>query len=91
MVRMKNKKGFTLLEMMVTIGIIVIVSGALTYSVKDYVDKARAAADTASAQQDKYTVAESAVALLKKEAPSSPAATPTPTGPGRTTKTSSAI
>jgi prepilin-type N-terminal cleavage/methylation domain-containing protein len=90
MVLMKNKKGFTLIEMMVTIGIVVIVSGAMTLSVSDYVNQARAAANTASGQQDKYDEAVIAVASLKSAEPYAPAATPTPTSAPEATPTPTA-
>ncbi len=39
----KNKKGFTLVEMVLVIAIIVILASVLFFSVSDYLDKAKSA------------------------------------------------
>lgn len=49
----KTKKGFTLVEMVLVIAIIVILAAVLAFSVKAYLDKAKAAASKLSTHQSK--------------------------------------
>ena len=61
---MNNKKAFTLIEMMLTIGIIVILSSVLTSSVSSYVGKAQSASLGVESRQNKYEAAKSSVNAL---------------------------
>ena len=47
----KTKKGFTLVEMVLVIAIIVILAAVLAFSVRAYLDKAEAAASKLSTHQ----------------------------------------
>jgi len=77
---MKNKKGFTLIEIMVTIGIIIILSSILTFSLVNYFSKAQGASNSVESHQNKYDAAKSSVAALDgvSGAAASPTATATP-------------
>jgi len=61
---MNNKKAFTLIEMMVSIGIIVILSSVLTSSVASYVGKAQSASNGVDSHLNKYDAAKSSVNAL---------------------------
>jgi len=61
---MKNIKGFTLLEMMVTIGIIIILSVVLTGSLIIYINQAQNASSGVESHQNKYDAAKSSVVIL---------------------------
>ena len=50
----KNRKGFTLIEMVLVIAIIVILAAVVVFSVKEYLDKARSA--TSKLNEDKSIV-----------------------------------
>lgn len=58
---MKNRTGFTLIEMMVTIGIIIILSTVLTTSVVNYISNAQNASGAVESHQNKYDAAKSSV------------------------------
>ena len=75
----KMKKGFTLIEIMVSIAIIVILSSVLAISFSTYINRAKSASDIVSAQQDKYDVAAASVKNLKSYGPGT--ATQPPTQP----------
>lgn len=61
----KNKKGFTLVEMVLVVAIIVILAGVLTLNVTAIVQNAKAASAAATASNDQYkaAVSESEVRL----------------------------
>lgn len=48
----KNKKGFTLVEMVLVIAIIVILSAVMLMSIGNYLDKAKTAADDLKKHND---------------------------------------
>jgi len=56
---MKNRKGFTLIEMMLTIGIVVILASALTTNVTQFIAGADGAGNAAESQSNKYDAAQS--------------------------------
>ena len=57
----KSRKGFTLVEMVLVIAIIVILSGVLVLGVGSYLTKAQAAASSVSAHNSSITVVDNAV------------------------------
>lgn len=61
---MKNRKGFTLIEMMVSVGIILIFSTALVVSVSDYINKAKLVSANSAAHQNKYEIAKGEIENL---------------------------
>ncbi len=62
----KNKKGFTLVEMVLVIAIIVILASVLFFSVSDYLNKAKSAKDRISTHNSAINQATSEVdAALK--------------------------
>ncbi len=66
---MRNKNGFTLIEIMASIAIILILSSAVAFSITSYITRAHSASDRAGEQQGKYDAAQVRVdALLPTEA-----------------------
>lgn len=57
----KNKKGFTLVEMMLVIAIIVILAGVLALSIGNYIARAQAAASSVSEHNGEISSAVSEV------------------------------
>ena len=53
----KNKKGFTLVEMVLVIAIIVILASVLFFSVTDYLNKAKSAQQKISTHNDAINAA----------------------------------
>lgn len=58
---MKKKKGFTLIEMILVIALIVILTTVATSSLASYIKNARTVSSGAESHQNKYTVAKTAV------------------------------
>lgn len=61
---MNNKKAFTLIEMMVSIGIIIILSSVFTASLTNYIGKANSASNGVESHQNKYEDAKTSVKAL---------------------------
>ncbi len=57
----KNKKGFTLVEMVLVIAIIVILASVLFFSVSDYLSKAKSAKSKIQTHNDEINSANSAI------------------------------
>jgi len=66
---MKKKKGFTLIEMILVIALIVILTTVATSSLASYIKNARTVSSGAESHQNKYTVAKTAVDALANKAP----------------------
>lgn len=62
---MKNKKGFTLIEMILTIALIVVLTTVFTASLTTYITKSRAAAGQVEEHVNKYDAAKAAVMALR--------------------------
>jgi len=71
----KNKIGFTLIEMMTVVAIIILLTTALTFSVSTYMGKAQSVSNAASSHMNNYESAKIQVNALNLASP----ATPTPT------------
>ncbi|MCR5617587.1 MAG: prepilin-type N-terminal cleavage/methylation domain-containing protein [Clostridiales bacterium] len=71
----KNKNGFTLMEMVLVIAIILIISGALAYGIVAYINFANSRADEVASHDAKANQAHSAVDKLLTSNPAMPAGT----------------
>ena len=74
-----NRKGFTLVEMMVSIGIIVILSSVVTVSAKSYLDKTKAVGSQVESHLNNYDAAKSSVDALGRGIAATGAVSLTPT------------
>lgn len=75
---MKSKKGFTLVEMLTVLAIVIILSTALVMSVTDYIDNANTVSANASQHQNNYDTAKGQIKALSSGSGGSATATPTP-------------
>ena len=83
----KNKIGFTLIEMMTVVAIIIILTTATTFSVSTYMGNARSVSSAAESHvNNKYKEAKDKVNALNPTPPATPPLTSTPT-PGATPST----
>ena len=57
----KSRKGFTLVEMILVIAIIVILAGVLVLGIGDYLNKAKAAASSLTAHNSSIEAANAAI------------------------------
>lgn len=80
---MKKRKGFTMIELMVSIAIILILTSAMTVSVATYIQKTQDAKQKIQLHQDKFDIARAKVdGLLGGTTGGGATATPTPTSGG---------
>ena len=75
----KNKIGFTLIEMMTVVAIIIILTTATTFSVSTYMGKARSVSSAAESHVNKYDEAKNSVNALNPTPPATPTPGATPT------------
>lgn len=57
----KNKIGFTLVEIMIVVAIIVILAGVLFFSVSSYINKAKAAKNKVSSANKSFSASNSKI------------------------------
>ncbi len=62
--RRMKKKGFTLVEMMLVIAIIVVLAAGFVVGISAYMNKANGAKNTVSSHNDKFSAAQSKVNAL---------------------------
>lgn len=88
---MKTRKGFTMIELMVSIAIMLILTGAMTVSVVTYLQKTEVAKQKVQMHQDKFDIARAQVdgLLGSGGVVTTSTPTPTPTGAGGTLPTPS--
>jgi len=72
----KNKIGFTLIEMMTVVAIIILLTTALTFSVSTYMGKARSVSSAASIHVNNYDSAKNQVNALNLASPATTTAAP---------------